>query len=63
VVILASIFARVGGHGSAPTFSDGLNAAVWVGAGVVALGAIAALAIPRPCKDSALEASANYGRA
>jgi MFS family permease len=45
------------------TFSDGLNAAVWVGAAVVALGAIAALTIPRPRNDNALQPTANYGRA
>ena len=63
VAVLASIFAGVGGYGSTRTFSDGLNAAVWVGAAVVALGALAALTIPRPRNDNALQPTATYGRA
>jgi EmrB/QacA subfamily drug resistance transporter len=47
VAVLASIFSRYGGYGSGPSFVDGLTPAIWVGAVVVALGAIAALAIPR----------------
>jgi ABC-type glycerol-3-phosphate transport system permease component len=47
VAVLASIFSRYGGYGSGQTFVDGLNPAIWVGAGVVALGALAAFAIPR----------------
>jgi EmrB/QacA subfamily drug resistance transporter len=47
VAVLASIFSHYGGYGSGQTFVDGLNPAIWVGAGVVALGALAAFAIPR----------------
>jgi EmrB/QacA subfamily drug resistance transporter len=47
VAVLASIFSRYGGYGSGETFVDGLNPAIWVGAAVVALGALAAFAIPR----------------
>jgi EmrB/QacA subfamily drug resistance transporter len=47
VAVLASIFSHYGGYGSGQTFVNGLNPAIWVGAGVVALGAVAALAIPR----------------
>jgi EmrB/QacA subfamily drug resistance transporter len=46
VAVLAAVFSHVGGYGSAQAFSDGMNAAVLVGAGVVALGAIAAFAMP-----------------
>ena len=46
VAVLASIFAAQGGYSSAQTFSDGMNAAVWVGAAVVAAGALVAFLIP-----------------
>ena len=46
VAVLAAIFAGYGGYGSPQSFVDGLVPAVWVGAGVVALGALAALAVP-----------------
>src|SRR3954449_10857044 len=46
VAVLASVFARVGGYGSAQAFVDGLTPALWIGAAVVAAGALAALAIP-----------------
>ncbi|MDX6513161.1 MAG: hypothetical protein QOE36_2665 [Gaiellaceae bacterium] len=47
VAVLASIFARYGGYGTDRSFVDGLGPAVWVGAGLVGLGSIAAFAIPR----------------
>ena len=46
VAVLASIFASVGGYASPSTFTDGLNAALWVGAIVVGVGTVAALGIP-----------------
>ena len=46
VAVLASIFAHYGGYGSPQHFVDGLRPAVWIGAGVVGIGALAALAIP-----------------
>jgi MFS family permease len=46
VAVLASIFARVGGYESAQTFVDGMVPAVYVGAALVAVGAVAALTIP-----------------
>ena len=46
VAVLASIFARTGGYESAASFTDGIDAAIWVGAVVVALGAVVALAVP-----------------
>ena len=46
VAVLASVFSRYGGYESAETFNDGLVVATWVGAVVVAAGAVAALAIP-----------------
>ena len=46
VAVLASIFARTGGYESPEIFNDGLVAATWVGAAVVAAGAVIALAVP-----------------
>ena len=47
VAVLASVFSSVGGYQTATSFTDGMTAAVYVGAAVVALGAVAAFAIPR----------------
>ena len=47
VAVLASIFAHTGGYASPDTFVDGLVPAIYVGAVVVAAGALAALAVPR----------------
>ena len=46
VAVLASIFARTGGYESPGTFNEGLVAATWVGAAVVGVGAVIALAVP-----------------
>jgi EmrB/QacA subfamily drug resistance transporter len=53
VAILATIFSSYGGYETSSTFTDGLNAAVYVGAAVVALGAVAALLIPHRRKAQA----------
>ncbi|HEY6017251.1 MAG TPA: hypothetical protein VIU16_10725, partial [Gaiellaceae bacterium] len=58
VAVLASVFARYGGYGSGQAFVDGLTPAIWIGAAIVAVGALAALAIPgigRPKREQALE--------
>jgi EmrB/QacA subfamily drug resistance transporter len=47
VAVLASIFVSYGGYGSGESFNAGLVPAVWVGAIVVGLGAVAALTMPR----------------
>jgi len=47
VAVLASIFSRYGGYESPATFTEGLVVATWVGAGVVGVGALLALLIPR----------------
>jgi len=44
--VLASLFTRYGGYESPETFNDGLVPAIWVGAAVVAGGAVLALLIP-----------------
>ena len=52
VAVLASVFSRYGGYASPETFNDGLVVATWVGAAVVAAGALAALAIPGKARRS-----------
>jgi EmrB/QacA subfamily drug resistance transporter len=47
VAVLASIFSQYGGYASGQQFTEGMNVAVWVGAAVVAAGAVAAFLIPR----------------
>jgi EmrB/QacA subfamily drug resistance transporter len=47
VAVLASVFSHRGGYQHPQEFVDGLVAATWVGAGVVAIGALAAALIPR----------------
>jgi EmrB/QacA subfamily drug resistance transporter len=47
VAVLASVFAHAGGYTSAATFAHGTSTAVWIGAGMVALGAVAS-ALIRP---------------
>src|SRR5580765_7184063 len=47
VAVLASIFAHYGGYETTTSFTDGMTPAVWIGAIVVALGAVAAFAIRR----------------
>ena len=48
VAVLASVFSSYGGYRTHETFVNGMNAAVWIGAGVVLLGGIAAFAIGKP---------------
>jgi EmrB/QacA subfamily drug resistance transporter len=55
VAVLASIFSRYGGYGTGETFVHGLTPAVWIGAIVVGVGAVAALAIPRRKRAEAVE--------
>ncbi|HEX3687489.1 MAG TPA: DHA2 family efflux MFS transporter permease subunit [Gaiellaceae bacterium] len=47
VAVLASVFAHYGGYRTGQTFVDGLVPAIYVGAGFVAAGAVAALGISR----------------
>jgi EmrB/QacA subfamily drug resistance transporter len=46
VAVLATVFSRVGGYQSAASFVHGMTTAVYIGAGLVALGAVAAALIP-----------------
>src|SRR5689334_3088101 len=47
VAVLASVFAHYGGYGSGTSFVDGLTPALYVGAALVATGAVAALGVSR----------------
>ncbi len=46
VAVLASVFAAYGSYASPDAFMDGLIPAVWVGAALVGIGALFALALP-----------------
>src|SRR5881275_2651036 len=48
VAVLASIFAHYGGYGSGTSYVAGLTPAIYIGAAIVAIGALAALLIRRP---------------
>jgi EmrB/QacA subfamily drug resistance transporter len=47
VAVLASVFSGAGSYRSGQAFVDGLVPAVWTGAGVLAVGAVLALLVPR----------------
>ena len=47
VAVLAAVFSHSGGYESGRAFTDGMMPAVFIGAGVVALGSVAAFAIRR----------------
>jgi EmrB/QacA subfamily drug resistance transporter len=51
VAVLASIFGGGGGYDSPSTFIDGLVPALWVGAAVVAVGAVLGALIPRKQRE------------
>ncbi len=46
VAVLATVFSGSGGYGTPQSYVDGLVPAVWLGAAVLALGALIALAVP-----------------
>jgi EmrB/QacA subfamily drug resistance transporter len=46
VAVLAAVFAHVGGYGTGQSFVDGMNPAVLIGAGAVAVGALATFLMP-----------------
>jgi len=55
VAVLASVFSHYGGYQSGASFVDGLTPAVWIGAALVGVGALAALAIPSRRREHASE--------
>jgi EmrB/QacA subfamily drug resistance transporter len=46
VAVLASVFAAHGSYASPQAFTDGMTSAIWVGAAVLAAGALLALLVP-----------------
>ena len=50
VAVLASVFAANGGYSGAAEFVAGLRAALWVGAGAVAVALVADLFVPPPVR-------------
>ena len=62
VAVLASVFASLGGYESGQAFSDGMNPALIIGGVVVALGAVAAFAIPRSVERDAKQAPSARSR-
>jgi hypothetical protein len=54
--VLASVFAHYGGYATGQTFVDGLTPAIYVGAVLVAAGALAALGIQRKRRPQEQEA-------
>ena len=57
IAVLAAIFANRGSYFTAETFMDGLKPAIWVGAVVVAIGAVVCLFIPgkQPATEGAAQ--------
>src|SRR5437764_5713015 len=55
VAVLASVFSHYGGYQSGASFVDGLTPAVWIGAALVGVGALATLAIPCRRREHASE--------
>jgi EmrB/QacA subfamily drug resistance transporter len=58
VAILASVFSHYGGYRTGVSFVNGMTPAVYVGAAVVALGAVASFAIKRRPREEAVAAEA-----
>lgn len=57
VSVLSTVFAGAGSYASPQAFTDGLTAAVWVGAAVLAAGALAALFVPGRAQQAELAAA------
>jgi nitrate/nitrite transporter NarK len=47
VAVLATVFSSTGSYASPQAYTDGMTSAIWVGAAVLAAGALAALLVPR----------------
>jgi EmrB/QacA subfamily drug resistance transporter len=56
VAVLASVFSAHGGYGDPQAFTDGIGAALPIGAAVLAAGALIALLVPRKAKEPYAEA-------
>jgi MFS family permease len=58
VAVLASIWSQYGSYRTGASFVDGMTPAIWVGAAVVLLGAVAAFAIPHRRREVEAEVAA-----
>ena len=58
IAVLASVFSSTGSYASPQAYTDGMVSAVWVGAAVLAAGALVALLIPRAAGRGAAPAAA-----
>jgi EmrB/QacA subfamily drug resistance transporter len=63
IAVLATVFTSHGGYASPQDFVNGLVPAVWVGAGVLAVGALTALALPFSTREQTAEQAAAIQRA
>ena len=61
VAVLASVFAATGSYASPQAFTDGMTSAIWVGAAVLAVGALLAAAGPRASRAPAQVRDAERG--
>jgi hypothetical protein len=52
VAVLATVFASNGSYASPQAYTDGMTSAIWVGAAVLAVGALAALFVPNPRRSA-----------
>jgi EmrB/QacA subfamily drug resistance transporter len=57
VSVLSTVFAGAGSYASPQAFTDGMSAAVWVGAGVLAAGAVCALFVPGRARQAEMAAA------
>jgi len=62
VAVLSTVFASAGNFGTPQAYVDGLIPAVWVGAGVLGVGALVALLVPGRAQVPPLSAPAVPGR-
>jgi MFS family permease len=59
IAVLATVFTSRGGYASPQAFVNGLTPAMWVGAAVLAAGAVLPLALPFSTRESALAHAAD----
>jgi EmrB/QacA subfamily drug resistance transporter len=65
VAVLATVWSHYGGYRTGASFVDGMTPAIWVGASIVALGAVAAFLIPhrRRSAEADLQVEPAYAEA
>jgi MFS family permease len=63
IAVLASVFSANGSYASPQAFTDGMTAAIWVGAAILAAGALLALLVPgkNAARQAQVEAGAEPG--